>query len=75
MLYSRPGCHLCDVAAGILEANGVPFRVQDIEFDLALIRRYGERVPVLYRPADGAELGWPFDEASLENFLGVKKKL
>jgi hypothetical protein len=62
ILYTRPGCHLCDVAAEILDACGISWRAQDIELDLDLIRRYGDRVPVLYRPGDGAELAWPFDQ-------------
>lgn len=71
VLYTRPDCHLCEVAAGMLEARGLRWRAQNIDTDLGLIRRYGDRVPVVYRPEDGAELFWPFDEQALEEFINA----
>lgn len=69
VLYTRPGCHLCDEAAAMLDAIGASFRVEDIEHDIGLIQRYGDRVPVLLHPEDGAELGWPFEAESLRSWL------
>ncbi|MEJ2534409.1 MAG: glutaredoxin family protein [Gammaproteobacteria bacterium] len=72
-LYTRDECHLCDVAADLV-AEVAPERglvKVDIEDDLALLERYGVRIPVLRRPEDGAELGWPFDEAALRAFVGA----
>ena len=71
ILYSRPGCHLCDEAADLLAvvAPGREFRTVDIEDDLALLDRYGVRVPVLRLEPSGVELGWPFDAAALTRFL------
>jgi hypothetical protein len=69
VLFTRPACHLCEVAAELLNARGLEWRGQNIERDIDLIRRYGDKVPVLYRPADRAELLWPFDEESLELFV------
>ena len=71
VLYTRPDCHLCDVAADLLRANGLRWQKENIETDLDLIRRYGDRVPVLVRQADGAELNWPFDEEALAEFVGA----
>jgi len=70
LLYSRPECHLCDVAAAMLAdvAPQAPFRKVDIERDINLLSRYSVSIPVLQR-ADGAELGWPFDAAALTEFL------
>ena len=70
-LYSRPGCHLCDEAAALVTAVApeTTLRVVDIEYDLELIRRYGQSVPVLRRDADGAELCWPFDQQGVDDFL------
>jgi len=71
LLYSRPDCHLCEEAAKLLKrvAPLLQVDVMDIEDDLALIERYGDRVPVLHRIHDGSELGWPFDEHVLLEFL------
>lgn len=73
VLFTRPDCHLCEVAAGLLDAQGVAWRAENIDRDLVLIRRYGDRVPVLYRPGDGAELAWPFDGEAVERLLGAQK--
>ena len=71
ILYSRPDCHLCDVAASLLRGLGLGFRVVNIENELALVRLYGDHVPVLQRGDDGgATLGWPFTEEQLHEFLG-----
>ena len=70
-LYSRPDCHLCEVAAELLHQSGIAqvFEHVNIEDDLALLRRYGIRIPVLQRMDTGAELFWPFDEEGLVAFL------
>ena len=52
VLYSRPGCHLCDEARSqILELRdqGLSFELReiDIESDEELLRRYLERIPVV----------------------------
>lgn len=57
-LYGRPGCHLCEQARVALERVRAthPFRLEevDVESDLALLRRYLERIPVV--ALDGEEL-------------------
>ncbi len=73
ILYTRPDCHLCEVAAGLLDAQGCGWSRENIENDLGLIRRYGDKVPVLYRPADGAELLWPFGAEELRWFTGLPR--
>jgi hypothetical protein len=56
-LYSRPGCHLCDVAREAIEAvrARVPFEFEevDIERDEVLELDYGIRIPVV--SVDGEE--------------------
>jgi len=47
VLYSRPGCHLCDDARTVLEHVGHPFAEIDITTDDALHARYLERIPVV----------------------------
>ena len=51
-LYARPDCHLCDEARDELlaiRAAGAEFRLEevDIERDEGLLRRFGERIPVI----------------------------
>jgi len=51
LIYSRIGCHLCDVAeAKLLELKGglgFNFEKRLIDGDLELEREYGEKVPVI----------------------------
>jgi glutaredoxin len=52
VLYSRPGCHLCEEALGQLvdlHREGYRFELHevDIESDEELLRRLLERIPVL----------------------------
>jgi glutaredoxin len=57
VLYSRPGCHLCDAARAVLEAERerTPFVLHeiDVQDDDALERVYGVRIPVV--EIDGEE--------------------
>jgi len=52
VVYSRPGCHLCEEAVGAivaLHAEGYRFALHeiDIESDELLLRRHLERIPVV----------------------------
>jgi glutaredoxin len=51
-LYTRRGCHLCEEARSVLEAErrSRPFEmeVRDIDSDPAMARRFGEQVPVVF---------------------------
>ena len=57
VLYSRPGCHLCDVAResimSLRERLGFEFSEVDIEADDELELEYGIRIPVV--EVDGEE--------------------
>ena len=52
-LLSRPGCHLCDEMAAILDrvlpGFGLDYRVRDVDSDEELRRRFGSAIPVLLR--------------------------
>lgn len=56
VLYSRPGCHLCEEAAAALEAlrhrHSFAFREVDIQSDPELERRFLLEIPVI--EVDGA---------------------
>ena len=51
VLYSKPGCHLCDEMKHVLDRvrSRTPFtlRVVDISMDPDLLARYGLEIPVL----------------------------
>ena len=73
ILYSRPGCHLCDDARAVLMRvrAGHPFAYseRDIDGDDALQRAYLERIPVV--TIDGVIAFELFvDEAKLTSALG-----
>ena len=50
-VYSRPGCHLCDVAWELLQSLqprfGFALEKINVDDDPALAARYGEEVPVV----------------------------
>ncbi len=47
VLYSRNGCHLCDVAEEILIEHGLQPEVIDIDDDPSLVERFNTCVPVV----------------------------
>jgi hypothetical protein len=51
VLYTRHGCHLCEVACGQLRAAqerwGFQLTTIDVDRDAELIARYGDHVPVV----------------------------
>ena len=74
ILYSRPGCCLCDDARAILERvrgrRPFAFAERNIDADDALLRAYLERIPVV--TIDGVESFELFvDEAELERRLDM----
>lgn len=72
LVYSRPECHLCDLAAAELEAAGLLQFVEgvNIETKPELLKRYELLIPVVYNPVDQTELGWPFTAESLQQHFG-----
>jgi hypothetical protein len=71
-VFSRQGCHLCELLIEELEplcrAHGVMLRVRDVDDDERRREAYGLRVPVVR--AGGAELsGWPFDRERVLGWL------
>lgn len=53
VIYSRPGCHLCEVAKSLLQAHGLSPQEIDISTDPVLVQQYGEVIPVVL--IDGKE--------------------
>ena len=57
IVYSRPGCHLCDEAKHAINGSGIPsrftFEEVNIESDPELLRKYKYDIPVV--TVDGVE--------------------
>jgi hypothetical protein len=71
-LYGKAGCHLCDDAREVLHQVRLDREFEllevDVSLDPVLMRRYGERIPVL--EVEGEELAEYFvDEAALRHRL------
>jgi hypothetical protein len=69
-VYSREGCHLCEVMIEALRmaSGGQPIEIVDVDRAPDLIARYGDRVPVLV--IDGREIcQYRLDEAALRRAL------
>jgi glutaredoxin len=51
-VYSREGCHLCELALGTLVSlqKELTFQIEVIEIssDVALAEKYGEQIPVIF---------------------------
>jgi hypothetical protein len=51
LLYSRPGCGLCEEMleelAALPSAQGIPVDIVDVDRDAAARARYGHKIPVL----------------------------
>jgi hypothetical protein len=74
LLLGTSGCHLCEQAELVLHCS-VPedFNLLIESIDIAEFEhwqlRYAERIPVLYHPETEQELGWPFDQKQVKNFI------
>jgi glutaredoxin len=52
IIYTRPGCHLCDEAKGAIDASGCDgeFSLEEVNIDddEVLRERYGTDIPVIF---------------------------
>jgi len=79
IFYTTVGCHLCEQAEHMLRQlqaeHCFEWRAVDIANDTDLMALYGTRIPVLKRVGTTLELGWPFDNPMLVEFLQVETEL
>ncbi len=72
VFYTTAGCHLCDQALHMVRAT-VPDDLTIDETEISnseeLMRRYAVRIPVVRLHNQSTELGWPFDESMLREYL------
>ena len=69
ILYSRPGCHLCERVEDMLRDNSSQWRVVNIEGDTGLEKLYGLKIPVVEDSRTINKLFFPFGEEQLTLFL------
>jgi glutaredoxin len=73
-LYTRPGCHLCQDAADLLERLGERFPLAVVEVnilsDIGLYERYKHSIPVVALDR-GPTLAAPIREAELLRWLEI----
>lgn len=73
ILYSTAGCHLCELAEAQLrdaaQAVQLTWMVVDIADSAELMESYGLRIPVVAEPVTGRDIGWPFDQTGLREWL------
>ena len=72
VLYTRPGCHLCDDVAELLErlAQRIPIAIVQVNIlgDIDLYERYKHSIPVVAL-ADAPTLAAPIRPDKLERLL------
>ena len=76
LLFTTSGCHLCEQAEVLVAAAGADLQRIEIADDDGLLEEYGLRIPVLALSRDAApheQLGWPFDEAKLREWLESRR--
>jgi glutaredoxin len=74
LLYSKPGCHLCEDARAVVERVcaelGESFEEVSILDDPELVERFGTEIPVTF--VDGRQHDfWRVDEVRLRKALGT----
>lgn len=82
LLYTTVGCHLCEQAqqmlvpvldyinrGGIGNEQSLEVRPVEISDSPELMLRYGVRIPVIRLQDAESELGWPFDQTQVFEFL------
>ena len=76
LLFTTSGCHLCELAEAMIWSVGAEPELIEIADDDQLFECYGLRIPVLalaLHDEPSQELGWPFDEAQLRQWLGTSQ--
>ena len=74
LLFGTSGCHLCEQAQQILN-DCMPSNIEltietiDIAEQEQWQEQYSIHIPVLYHPDSKNELGWPFDQWQVKEFI------
>ena len=74
ILFGTSACHLCEQADTLVNEcvqDGADLTIDaiDIAEQTQWQEPYALRIPVLYDPETGRDLGWPFDAAQIKAFF------
>ena len=74
LLLGTSGCHLCEQAELIINDSlpknvDLMIEVIDIADQEQWQEQYALRIPVLYHPETKKDLGWPFDQTHVKEFI------
>ncbi len=74
LLLGTSGCHLCEQAEQIIDnclQNNAELMIEtlDIADEEQWQEQYALRIPVLYHPETQKDLGWPFDQTHVKEFI------
>lgn len=70
-LFGTESCHLCEQAEQLVDSfkHIIVYKKKDIIDNPEWTEKYAIRIPVLYHRSSHQELGWPFDEITLQQFI------
>ena len=74
LLLGTAGCHLCEQAEQIIN-DCLPIKLEltieiiDIAEQEQWQETYATRIPVLFHPETKKDLGWPFDQTDVNEFI------
>ncbi|MBE8168052.1 MAG: glutaredoxin family protein [Shewanella sp.] len=71
VLFHTEGCHLCEIAQGMVAQESVDYHHKDICDDEQLAEKYGVSIPVFYDSLNNKELFWPFEQNDVQKFIGA----
>lgn len=72
ILFTGTDCHLCDVAKQLIKEQtqgSLDITEINVKVERDYFHNYGARIPVLKNTQTGNELGWPFDQHTLMEYL------
>jgi glutaredoxin len=67
-LYSKPDCHLCDLAYQLLTDLDLAVSVIDVQSNSVFMEKYHLTIPIVVF-SNAAELSWPFDLEAIQSLL------
>ncbi len=73
ILFGTSGCHLCEEAEQLLASshNQISVEMIDIAEHEQWQEKFAIRIPVLYHSHSKKELGWPFTEPMIQDFINT----
>ena len=74
LLFGTSGCHLCEQAEQIINVclpHNLELKIEtiDIAEHEQWQEQYAIRIPDLYHPETKKDLGWPFDQTDVNEFI------